>query len=324
MSMKAVVYREYGTADVLRLEEVAKPTAKDDEVLVKVHAASINAADWRYLTGTPFLLRLDAGINKPKRQILGFDIAGRVEAVGKNVTLFKAGDEVYGEIAAVGGGFAEYVAVPERLLAAKPARLSFEEAAAVPMAAVTALQGLRDYGKVRAGQKVLIYGASGGVGTFAIQLAKAMGAQVTAAVSTGKVEMARELGADHVIDYTREDFSRGGRKYDLILATNGSRSLSDYKRALAPRGVFVNAGGSMRQIFASLLLGPLMSLGSDIKMGGYTAKASAADLAYLAALIDDGKIKPLIDRCYPLAETAEAMRYLGAGHARGKVVVVVI
>lgn len=320
--MKAIVYTEYGTPDVLRLVEREKPQPKAGQVLVKVHAASVNTADWYYLTGSPFMLRFDAGISKPKHHILGFDIAGRIEAVGSGITLFKVGDEVYGEIAGVGdGGFAEYVAVPEARLSPKPSRLTFEEAAAVPMAAVTALQGLRDYGKVQAGQKVLIHGASGGVGTFALQIAKALGAEVTAVVSTAKVQMALQLGADHVIDYKREDFSRTGQRYDVIVATNGSRSLLDYKRALAPRGVFVNAGGSMRQIFASLLLGPLLSIGSGVKMGGFMAKASAADLAFITTLIDDGKIVPLIDRCYPLAETAEAMRYLGTGHAAGKVVV---
>jgi NADPH:quinone reductase-like Zn-dependent oxidoreductase len=321
--MKAIVYTEYGPPDVLHLKDVEKPAPKDNEILVKVHAASVNAYDWHLLTADIFLVRLmGGGLNKPKNTRLGADIAGRVEAVGGNVKQFQPGDEVFGDIAGLGsGGFAEYVSVPESALALKPANLSFEQAAAVPMAAVTALQGLRDEGQIQPGQKVLINGASGGVGTFAVQIAKSFGAEVTAVCSTRNLDMARSLGADHVIDYTEEDFTQNGQLYDLILAVNGYHPISAYKRALTPEGIYVMAGGSMAQIFQAMLLGPLMSITGDKKMGGVSAKPSQKDLIFLKELLETSKIVPVIDRRYPLSETAEALRYLGEGHARGKVII---
>ena len=321
--MKAIVYTEYGPPDVLHLKDVEKPAPKDNEILVKVHAASVNAYDWHLLTADIFLVRLmGGGLNKPKNTRLGADIAGRVEAVGGNVKQFQPGEEVFGDIAGLGGGsFAEYVSVPESALALKPANLSFEQAAAVPMAAVTALQGLRDEGQIQPGQKVLINGASGGVGTFAVQIAKSFGAEVTAVCSTRNLDMARSLGADHVIDYTEEDFTQNRQLYDLILAVNGYHPISAYKRALTPEGIYVMAGGSMAQIFQAMLLGPLMSITGDKKMGGVSAKPSQKDLIFLKELLKTGKIVPVIDRLYPLSETAEALRYLGEGHARGKVII---
>ena len=323
--MKAIVCTKYGPPDVLQLQEVAKPTPKADEVLVKVHAASVNAYDWHLLTADIFLVRLmGGGLLRPKKAIPGVDIAGRIEAAGSNVKQFRPGDEVFGDISACAeGGFAEYVAVPEHVLALKPAALSFEEAAAVPMAAITALQGLRDQGKIQAGQKVLINGASGGVGTFAVQIAKAFGAEVTAVCSTRNLDLARTLGADRVIDYTREDFTRSGQTYDLVFAANGYHPLSAYKRALAPQGIYVMAGGKPGQIFQAMLLGSWMSEKGGKKLGGFTARASQKDLVMLKELLDAGKVVPVIDRRYSLSEAAEALRYLGAGHARGKVVITV-
>ena len=250
--MKAIVYTEYGSPDVLQFKEVVKPAPKQDEVLVKVYAVSVNAADIHLLRADPFLIRLSSGLLKPKNNILGSDIAGRVEAIGSAVKQFKPGDKVFGDISGCGwGGFAEYVCARENALALKPANLSFEEAAAVPMAAVTALQGLRSKGQIQPGQKVLINGASGGVGSFAVQIAKAFGAEVTAVCSTRNFDRARSIGADHVIDYTKEDFARNGQEYDLILAANGDRSISDYRRALTPRGAYVMTGGAMSQMIAS-------------------------------------------------------------------------
>ena len=322
--MKAVVYTKYGSPDVLQLKEVEKPTPKDNEVLIRIHAASANAADWHLLRGDPFLLRLGYGLLKPNNTILGADIAGRVEAVGNNVTQFQPGDEVFGDISGCGlGGFAEYVSVPEHAVISKPASMTFEEAAAVPMAAVTALQGLRDKGQIQPGQKVLIHGASGGVGTFAVQIAKAFRAEVTAVCSTRKVDLVRSIGADHVIDYTQEDFTKNGQRYDLILAANGNRSMFEYKRALAPTGRYVVTGGSMAQLFQAMLLGPLLSTAGRQKMGNVLARPNQEDLACMKELLEAGKVIPVIDRCYPLSETAEAIRYLEAGHARGKVVITV-
>ena len=322
--MKAIVYTKYGTPDVLSLHEVEKPTPKDDEVLVKIHAVSLNQYDWHLLTADIFLVRLmGGGLLKPKRGAPGADIAGRVEAVGANVTQFQIGAEVFGDIAAAGGGgCAEYVCVPEKLLALKPNNLSFEQAAAVPMAGITALQGLRDVGKIQAGQNVLIQGAAGGVGTFAVQIAKMFGANVTAVCSTRNLEQARALGAEYVVDYTKEDFTQSGKRYDLILAANGYHSLADYKRALTPQGRYVMAGGTMRQIFDAMLWGSWNSRGGQ-KMGGVSAHTSQPDLEYLKEQIEARKIKPMIDRCYPLSQTADAMRYLGQGHARGKVIITV-
>jgi NADPH:quinone reductase-like Zn-dependent oxidoreductase len=323
--MKAIVYTEYGPPDVLQLKEVEKPTPKDDEVLIGVHAASANARDWRLMRADPFLVRLMVGgLLKPKHKILGSDIAGRVEAVGSNVKQFQPGDEVFGDISECGnGGFAEYVAVPESALVLKPANLSFEEAAAVPMAALTALQGLRDTGQIQAGQKILINGASGGVGTFAVQIAKSFGAEVTAVCSTGKMEMVRSLGADHVIDYTREDFTQNGQRYDLIFAVNGYHPILDYRRALSPQGIYIMAGGSGAQLFQALLLGPLISMTGGQKMSNSAQRPNQKDLVLMTELLEAGKVIPVIDKCYPLSETAEAIRYLEAGHARGKVVITV-
>jgi NADPH:quinone reductase-like Zn-dependent oxidoreductase len=321
--MKAIVYYNYGSPDVLKLEEVETPTPQDDEVLVKVHAASANAYDWHLLRADPFLVRLmGGGLLKPKNKILGADIAGRVEAVGRNVKQFRPGDEVFGDLSACGnGGFAEYVSVPENALALKPASMTFEGAAAVPMAAVTALQGLRDKGQIQSGQKVLINGASGGVGTFAVQIAKVFGAEVTAVCSTRNVEMARSIGADQIIDYMQEDFTQNGQRYDLILAANGHHPISDYKRALSPQGIYVCTGGSMAQIFQSMLLGPWMSIAGGRKMGNLAAKPNKKDLVFMKELLEAGKVAPVIDRCYPLPGTAEAIRYLGEGHARGKIII---
>ncbi len=322
--MKAVVYTKYGSPDVLQLKEVEKPTPKDNEVLIRIHAASANAADWHLLRGDPFLLRLGYGLLKPNNTILGADIAGRVEAVGNNVTQFQPGDEVFGDISGCGlGGFAEYVSVPEHAVISKPASMTFEEAAAVPMAAVTALQGLRDKGQIQPGQKVLIHGASGGVGTFAVQIAKAFRAEVTAVCSTRKVDLVRSIGADHVIDYTQEDVTKTGQRYDLILAANGDRSIFEYKRALAPKGMYVVTGGSMAQLLQAMLLGPLLSMAGRQKMGNVLARPNQKDLACMKALLEAGNVVPVIDRCYPLSETAEAIRYLEEGHARGKVVITV-
>ncbi len=323
--MKAITYTEYGTPDVLRIEDVEKPAPKDNEVLVKIHAVSLNAYDWHFLSADIFMMRLmGVGMFKPKNTRLGADLSGRVEAVGKNVTRFKPGDEVYGDAARCGNGaFAEYKCMTENLLALKPVKLSFEEAAAVPMAGITALQGLRDEGKIKAGQKVLIQGASGGVGTYAVQIAKWFGAEVTAVCSSRNIEQARKLGADHVIDYTKENFTESGKRYDLIFAANGHHPLSAYKRALAPGGIYVMAGGTAKQIFSAMLLGPLMSIFGSKKMGGVTANTTPEDLTLMKELIESGKITPVIDKRFSFDQAADAFRYLGEGHARGKVVITI-
>jgi NADPH:quinone reductase-like Zn-dependent oxidoreductase len=323
--MKAIVYTEYGSPDVLQFKEVAKPTPKDDEVLIRVRAASANAADWHLLRGKPFLMRLMGyGFLKPKNTILGADVAGRVEAVGKNVTQFKPGDEVFGDLSQCGfGGFAEYVCAPENALVLKPATMTFEQAAALPVAAVTALLGLRFKGGVQPGQKVLINGASGGVGTFAVQLADIFGAEVTGVCSSSKVDMVRTLGADHVIDYAKEDFTKNGQRYDFILAANGYHSLAEYKRALTPTGTYVMTGGATSQMFEAMLLGPWLSMTGNKKMGNAMAKPSQKDLTFIKELFEAGKLKPVIDRCYPLSKVPEAIRYLEEGHAKGKVVITV-
>lgn len=322
--MRAIVYTKYGPPDVLQLKEVEKPTPKDNEVLIKVHSVSVNAADWHLMRADPLFVRLITGLLKPKNTILGADIAGRVEVIGSNVKEFKPGDEVFGDISGCGwGGFAEYVSVPEQALVLKPSNITFEEAAAVPMAAVTALQGLRDKGQIKAGQKVLINGASGGVGPFAVQIAKSFGAEVTAVCSTGKIDMVHAMGADHVIDYTKEDFTKSGQRFDLILAANGYHSISEYKRALSPNGIYVMTGGSMAQIFQALLLGPLFSMTGSKRMRNVTAKPNKKDLSFLKELLEAGKVVPCIDRNYSLSEVPEAIRYLEEGHARGKVVITV-
>lgn len=322
--MKAVVYTKYGSPDVLHIEAVERPITKEDEVLVRVHAASVNAADWHLLTADIFLVRLFAGLFKPKRKILGADIAGRVEAVGGDVRHFKPGDEVFGDIFAHGGaGFAEFVSVPETALASKPANLSFEEAAAVPMAALTALHGLRDQDRIQPGQSVLIQGASGGVGTFAIEIAKSFGAEVTAVCSAGNLDQARSLGADHVIDYNNTDFTRSGQQYDLILAVNGYHPITAYRRALAPGGTYAMTGGKPAQLYQALVFAPIMSIYGNKRMQVVSSKSSREDLLFLKELVEAGKLFPVIDRRYPLSETAEALRYLGQGHARGKIVITV-
>ncbi|MBL8089634.1 MAG: NAD(P)-dependent alcohol dehydrogenase [Anaerolineales bacterium] len=322
--MKAFVYHEYGTPDVLKLEEIQKPSPKDDEILVKVRAVSLNKADAYFLKGEPFMLRFEAGLQRPQRTILGADISGIVEAVGKNVKQFKIGDEVFADLSSSGlGGLAEYVSAKENAFVHKPTTMSHEEAAAVPMAAVTALQSLKK-GNIKAGQKVLINGASGGVGTFALQIAKSFGTEVTAVCSTKHLENARALGADHVIDYTKENFTKNGKQYDLILATNGYHSLADYKRTLTENGVYVCSGGTMKQIFASLLLGSVATMGSQKKITNLTAKPSQNDLMAVKNLIENKKVKSLIDKIYPFEQTPDAFRHLVQGHASGKIVITVL
>jgi NADPH:quinone reductase-like Zn-dependent oxidoreductase len=320
--MQAIVYTHYGSPDVLQFTDVEKPTPKDHEVLIKVHASSANAGDVHYLRGTPLVFRLACGLLKPKNTLLGADVAGRIEAVGSSVTLFQPGDEVFGDLSTCGrGAFAEYICASEDAVVLKPANVSFEQAAATPVAAVTALQGLRTKGQIQPGQKVLINGASGGVGTFAVQIAKAFGTEVTAVCSTRNVDMVRALGADHVIDYTQEDFTTNGQQYDLILAANGNHSIAAYKRALTPQGTYVMSGGSGAQMVQAMLLGPLISMTGRQKMGNLLARPSTTDLRCVKELLEAGKVAPVIDRRYPLREAADAIRYLEEGHARGKVVI---
>ena len=320
--MKAIVFHNYGSPDMLKLEEVEMTTPGNNEVLVRIHAAALNAGDWHVLRGE-FLHRLvGAGLLKPKQKILGDDIAGRVEAVGRNVRQFQPGDEVFGTCNC--GAFAEYVCVPKTdWLALKPASISFEEAASVPIAAITALQGLRDKGQIQSGQKVLINGASGGVGTFAVQIAKSLGAEVTGVCSTKKSDLVRSIGADQVIDYTREDFTKNGQRYDLIFAAGGHHSILDYKRALSPEGTFVCVGGSASQYFQALLLGSMISMLGRKKMGVVMPMPNQKDLVFLMDLVEAGKVVPAIDRCYPLNKVPEALLYLEEGYARGKVVITV-
>jgi len=324
--MKAIVYTKYGPPDVLKLEEVDKPAPDDDGVLVNVQASCINYANSAFVRGKPYMVRLmGSGLFKPKYEIPGSDIAGRVEAVGKNVKQFQPGDEVFGDLSECGlGGFAEYVSVPANALVLKPANITFVEAAAVPEAAVVALQGLRDLGKIQAGQKVLINGASGGIGTFAVQIAKSFGAVVTGVCSSKNLDMVRSIGADHVIDYTQEDFTQNGLRYDLILATAGYRSIFDYKRALKPQGIYVCTGGSMAQIFQPMLMGWFVTMNGSRKMVNLAMKPDQKDLAFIKELIEDDKVVPVIDRCYPLSEIAEAIRYYDKGHSCGKVVLAVV
>jgi len=320
--MKAIVCTQYGSPDVLQLKEVEKPAPKDDEVLVTIHAASANPLDWHLMRGSPFLARLGGGLRKPKDPRLGVDIAGRVEAVGNNVTQFRLGDEIFGTVK---GGFAEYACAREDRLALKPAHVSFEGAAAAPVVAFTALQGLRDKGKIQPGQKVLVNGASGGVGTFAVQIAKSFGTEVTGVCSTRNLDMVRSIGADHVIDYTREDFTKNGQRYDLICDAVGNRSVSDYKRALRPQGTCIIIGfTTLSRLFGHVVLGPLLSMTGNKKIGLMgLAKPNQKDLAFVKELLEAGKVVPVIDRRYPLSETAEAIRYLEKRHARGKVIITV-
>lgn len=319
--MRAIVYTEYGPPDVIQFMEVAKPTPKDDEVLIKVRAASLNTLDWRLVRGKPVVARLMiGGLRKPKITQLGRDVAGQVEAIGRNVTQFKPGDEVFGVCR---GAFAEYGCAFEDKLALKPVNMSFEDAAAVPVAAITALQGLRDKGHIKPGHKVLVDGASGGVGTFAIQIARSFGAEVTAVCSTGKMDTARTIGADHVIDYTLEDFTQSGQRYDLIIAANAHHSIFDYRRALGQNGIYVMAGGGGAQILQAMLLAPFLSLIGSKKLRFFMAKINKKDLVVLKELLEAGTVVPVIDRRYPLSEVAEALRYLEEGHAGGKVVITV-
>jgi NADPH:quinone reductase-like Zn-dependent oxidoreductase len=325
--MKAIVYCDYGVPN-LKLQEIEKPTPADDQLLVRVRAASVNPLDWHYVEGTPKLMRaMGVGLRKPKDTRLGVDFAGTVEAVGKNVTKFKPGDEVFGGRT---GAFAEYVCVREsRAVALKPANITFEEAASVPIAAITALQGLRDKGKVQAGQKVLINGASGGVGTFAVQIAKSYGADVTGVCSTRNLDLVRSLGADHVIDYTKEDFTKGAERYDVIIDNVANHSLLECRHALKPNGIYVLIGGGSAN--EQGLIGPLinpikaMLLSPFVKqkMGMLLADLNHNDLAMLADLMQSGKMKPVIDRSYKLSDLPDAIRYLEQGHARGKVVIAV-
>ena len=322
--MKAIICTKYGSPDVLQLREVAKPAPKDDEVLIKIHAASINSRDWRMVRANPFFIRLVSGsFLQPKNKILGGDVAGRVEAVGRYVKQFKPGDEVFGYLpSATGRGtFAEYVCANENAIALKPSNLTFEQAAAVPVAALTALQGLRDKGSIQPGQKVVINGASGGVGTFAVQIAKAFGAEVTAVCGARNLDMARSLGADHVIDYMREDFTRNGQQYDLILAVNGYRSISDFLRALKPGGNYVVAGGSMRQLIQAALQGRQIPKVEDKKTHIVSLVQSQTDLFLLKELLESRKVIPVIDGCYPLHKTADAFWYFEKEHAKGKVII---
>jgi NADPH:quinone reductase-like Zn-dependent oxidoreductase len=324
-TMKAAVRDRYGSPDVIELREIEKPVASDDEVLVRVHAASVNPVDWYGVTGRPYVGRAQMGLLKPKQRVLGVDYAGTVEAVGKNVTQFRPGDEVFG---GRNGAFAEYLCAREdRAVVRKPANVTFEQAAAVPVAAITALQGLRDKGRLQPGQKVLINGASGGVGTFAVQIAKALGAEVTGVCSTRNVGLVRSLGADHVIDYTREDFTRSDQRYDLMLDVAGSRSWSECRRILDPRATLVIVGAPK----GTRLIGPLSRIvklrlaavrGSQ-KVVFFIAKFNKVDMEVLQELLESGKVKPVIDRRYELSEIADAFRYLGEGHCRAKVVITV-
>lgn len=324
--MKAIVQNVYGSADVLELREIDRPIPGDGEVLLRVHAAGVDPGVWHLMTGRPYLVRvMGFGLRKPKVRVRGRDVAGRVEAIGKNVPRFKPGDEVFGTVE---GSFAEYVCAREDRLVHKPANLSFEQAAAVPISGQTALQGLRDAGKAEPGQKVLIVGAAGGVGTFAVQIAKALGAHVTGVCSSTKLDLVRSIGADDVIDYTRENFADGAHRYDLILDTAGNRPLAQLRRALAPLGTLVIVGGEGggrwlggfdRQIFRA----PILSLFVGQTMRPLIAKESTQDLIAMKELIEAGKVKPVIDRTYPLSEAPDAIRYLAEGHARGKVVILV-
>ncbi|MBU0491299.1 MAG: NAD(P)-dependent alcohol dehydrogenase [Chloroflexi bacterium] len=319
--MKAIVYTKYGPpSEVLQLQKVENPTPKDDEVLVKVLASSVNQGDVYIVKGEPLLFRPSFGLPGPKHQIPGGDVAGRVEAVGKDVEQFQPGDEVFGDIGGCGfGAFAEYVAAPENALVLKPANTTFEEAAAVAQAAIVALQGLRDKGRIQAGQRVLINGASGSVGTFAVQIAKSFGAEVTGVCSTRNLDLVRSIGADQVIDYTQEDFTRSGQQYDLIFDIVANRSVSDYRRALRPKGNYVACAISA----VALLLGPLISMFGSKKVVQLSHSPNDKDLVFMKELLEAGKVIPVIDRRYPLSEVAQAFRHYEEGHPRGKVVITV-
>lgn len=317
--MNAIIYTRFGSPDVLQLRKVEKPIPKDNEILLKVHATSLNAYDWRHLRADPFMIRfMGAGIVTPKHPILGADMAGIVEDIGKNAKQFKPGDAVFGEGGY--GGLAEYACVDENRFVHKPKKLTFEEAAAAPMAGLTALQGLRDKGAIVAGQKILVNGASGGVGTYAVQIAKTFGTEVTGVCSSSKMDLVRSIGADHVFDYSQEDITKSGKKYDLIFDCAAFRSISHYRRILTSNGAYVLAGGSISRIFQLMLV----ALSGAKNMGMMVAKLSQEDLQYIAELLDTNKIKSVIDKCFPLENAAEAMRYLEDGHARGKVIVKIL
>ena len=323
--MKAIVFERYGAPDVLALREISKPLVKDDEVLVRIAAAAVNPYDWRIMRGDPYLVRLARGLRKPRAvTVLGSDMAGEVEAVGKDVTRFRPGDAVFGEVDS--GGFAEYISIRNDLLGLKPVNLTFEQAAALPMTGITALQGLRDRGLIQAGQRVLINGASGGIGTMAVQLAKAFGAEVTGVCSSRNVDMVRSIGADHVVDYAREDFTRSEQRYDLVLDTVGNHSLTAFRRALVSRGTLVIVGGGggrwfgpAAQVLKAIVASPFVSQ----RLVPVLGTPNMADLLVLTELVEAGKVTPVIDRTYPLDEVPDAMRYVEMRHARGKVVITV-
>lgn len=322
--MQAIVFNQYGSPDVLHLADVEKPTPQAGEILVRVEAAAANPLDWHFMRGAPFLVRLTEGLFKPRNNRLGADVAGVVEAVGSGVTGFQPGDAVIGEITS--GAFAEYVCAAETKFAVKPSNLSFQDAAAIPVAALTALQGLRDSGGLQAGESVLINGASGGVGTFAVQIASAFGATVTGVCSTRNLERVRSIGADHVVDYTQEDFTQAGQQYDLIFDAVGNRTAGDLSRALKPDGRAVVAGfTNIPRLFHTMLVGAWVSWRSDQQIGMMpVAQMKQDDLRIISTLIEAGKVTPVIDRCYPLSQTADAIRYLETGHARGKVVITMV
>ena len=326
-TMKAIVQANYGTSEVLDLRDIAKPEIGDSEVLVRVRAAGVNPGDWAIMGGLPYIARPVYGLGKPKNRVRGTDVAGQVEAIGGAVTRFRPGDEVFGSSRQLGGAFAEYAAVSEDALAPKPTNLTFEQAAAVPMAGYVALQALRDHGKVKAGQRVLVNGASGGIGTFAVQIAKSFGADVTGVTSTRNVDMVRSLGADHVIDYTKENFTRTGQRYDFILDNVANHSLSDLRRALAPQGMLVpNGGGFDHRWIASggrLISAKVSFAFVSQSLATFIVSPKQENLVVLTELIESGKVTPVIDRTYPLSETRHAIDHVGGGHARGKVVVTV-
>ncbi len=324
--MKAIVRYRYGSPNVLELREIDKPVVKDESVLVRVHAASLNSGDLDYLHGRPLIARVGTGLRTPWNRRLGVDVAGQVEAVGKGVTHLRPGDEVFGDLTQHGfGAFAEYVCAPATAFALKPARMTFEEAATVPQSAVLALQGLRGKRQIQPGHKVLINGAGGNVGPFAVQIAKSFGAEVTGVDRTSKLDMLRSIGADHVIDYTREDFTQSGQRYDRILDLVARRSIFDCRRALNPQGVYVLQGGSTGPLFQAAVLGPLISMTGSKKMGvmWWWRPFQQEDVAFVKELIEAGRVAPVIDRRYPLTEVPEALRYLEEGHARGKIVITV-
>ena len=321
--MKAIVFTEYGSPDSLQLKDVSKPVPNSNEVLVKVHASSINSWDWEFQSGSSWITRLSAGLLKPRptKQILGSDVAGTVEAVGKSVTRFKPGDELFGDLWDSWGGFAEYASADENTFERKPNNVTFEQAAAVPQAGVLALQGLRTTGKIQPGQKVLINGAGGGVGTFAIQIAKYIGTEVTGVDATDKLDLVRSLGADHVIDYTQEDFCKNGQQYDLILDVHTYRSMFDYKRALTPTGTYAIVGGSSLRVDQALLLRLWALITRDSQKLRLVMEGPNKGLADLAELLETGNVVPVVDRVYPLSEVPDALRYFVEGHHKGKIVI---